>query len=519
MDTGAGSGFEEKEDVKQVSESIQEQRFTDPRYFAKNPFLEYAFITSAMMGQTLALSATTNVMSILRIMQSDFDVSSDAATWYVASVGLGLGTLILPSGSIGDKYGLKIAILGGYAWTLVWSLLCGFSYYVNSNFFVCCRTFQGCGLAFILPNILGAVGRIYKPGTLRKNMVFALIGLCAPLGGCLGTLFAGIIGTETPRWDWAFYSYSILCFVGMLLSLVSIPHIEPHRYNEVDWIGSVLGVGGLVLFNFAWNQAPVVGWDSPYIIVLLIIGVLLIPIFLVYELKFARAPLLGREILDNGVLLLTLACTFLGWGSFGIKTYQFFLFLLNFRHYTPVAAGAANCPAIVMGMVASITCGLLMKHKQNVRHVFLGSMLCFLAGDIILATCPVHETYWRSTFGLWLIAVFGMEWSFPGASIIMSDTLPPHLQGLAGSLVSTALNYGVSIFLGMAGTVSHQLTLQQNHPDPDLRAWRGAMYFSIGVSSLASVTGLVLWITLPRHHKREHELAEKEQLSDEISLP
>lgn len=485
------------------TENIQAQRFTDPSYFARHHLLEYPFIVSAMFSQLLALSATTNVLPVLEILESYYDVSSDIAVWYVASIGLGLGTLILPSGSIGDRYGLKQTILGGYIWTLIWSLLCGFSYYVNSNFFICCRTFQGCGLAFVLPNILGAVGRIYKPQTLRKNMVFALIGLCAPWGGCFGTLFAGIIGTKTTRWDWIFYAYSILCFLAIILSWISIPDIEPHRQNRVDWIGSVIGVTALVLFNFAWNQAPVAGWDSPYIIVLLIVGALLIPVFLVYELKFTDCPLLGPDVLGNLTLQLTLACTFLGWGSFGIKIYQFFQMVMVLRNYTPVAGGAAVTPAIVMGVVASVTCALLMKHKTNAPHVFLFSMLCFLSADLILATCPVHEVYWRSTFGIWFIAVFGMEWSFPGASIIMSDSLPQHLQGLAGSLVSTALNYGISIFLGIAGTVTHQLELQTNHPNVELRAWRGTMYFSIGISSLASVTGLMLWILLTRRHKRE----------------
>lgn len=483
------------------------QKFTDGRYFARHSLLEYPFIASAMLAQLLVLSATTNVLPVLHIIQRDYGTGNDTAVWYVASLGLGLGTLILPSGSIGDKYGLKMTIVGGYLWTLVWSLLCGFSYYVNSNFFICCRTFQGCGLAFILPNILGAVGRVYKPQTLRKNMVFALVGLCAPTGGCLGTLFAGIIGTKTPRWDWLFYSYSVLCFAGLVLSWISIPHIEPHMGNKIDWVGSFIGVTALVLFNFAWNQAPAADWKSPYIIVLLIVGFLLMPVFLIYELKFTAHPILGPEVLENLELLLTLACTFLGWGSFGIKIYQFFQLLLEFRHYTPVATGAANCPAIVMGVIAAISCALLMKHKKNVRHVFLFSMLSFLAADIILATCPVHEVYWRSTFGIWIIAVFGMEWSFPGASIIMSDSLPQHLQGLAGSLVSTALNYGVSIFLGIAGTVTHQL--QENHSDPQLRAWRGTMYFSIGISSLASVTGLILWVVLPRHHKRMQVLKDQ----------
>lgn len=483
-------------DEKTMDESYKAARFTDSRYFAQSSLLEYLFIFTAMLSQLLALSATTCVMPILQILQHDFGVNRDTSTWYLASIGLGLGTLILPSGSIGDKYGLKVTILAGYAWTFVWSLLCGFSYYVNSNFFICCRTFQGCGLAVAVPNVIGVVGRIYRPDTLRKNMVLALVGYAAPLGAWFGTIFTGIIGTETPRWDWAFYAYAIFCFIALIFSWVSIPYIEPSSKRGMDWIGSAIGVAALTLFNFAWNQAPIAGWSNPYIIILLIVGLILVPSFVVYEIRFAKHPLLEPAVLENANLMLTLACIFLGWGSYGIKLFQFFKLVMIFRGYTPVAAGASNTSIVVAGGIASMSCAIIMKKKSSGRHVLLFSMLSFLASDLILATCPVDEAYWRSTFGFWIIATFGMDWSFPGATIILSDTLPSQLQGLSGSLVSTALNYGISIFLGIAGTVTHQLSLQTDHSNSELRAWRGTMYFSIGVSSLSCLTAFLLWILL-----------------------
>lgn len=464
-------------------------RFTDPSYFASHPWLEYGFIASAMMSQLVVQSASTNALPLLSILQNSFDTSQDASPWFMASVGLGIGTLILPSGSIGDKYGLKESIVGGYAWSLIWTLLSGISYYVNSDFFIVCRTFQGCGLAFVVPNMMGALGRVYTPRTPRKNMIFSFVGLCAPFGGAMGTLFSGIVGTKTDRWDWAYYALTIFIAAILILAIVAVPHVPPHSTNKVDWIGSILGVTALTLFNFAWNQAPVAGWDSPYIIVLLIVGFLLFPVFIYWELTYAQQPLLPPEVLHSSQLLLALLCMFAAWGSFGIKIYSFVTFLGRFRGYIPVAQGAAVTPAIPAGACAALICGLLISHGFPIRLILLFATLAFLGSDIIIATLKVDEMFWRSSFGVFILAPFGMDWSFPAASILMSDTLPPNLQGLAGSLVNTAINYGISLWLGIGGNVEKQLSLRGKS---DLEAWRGQMYFSIGSSSLAVATATIL---------------------------
>ena len=48
--------------------------------------------------------------------------------------------------------------------------------------------------------------------------------------------------------------------------------------------------------------------------------------------------------------------------------------------------------------------------------------------------------------------------SFPAACILLSSSLPRHQQGIAGSLVSTFVNYSISIGLGFAGTVEYYTT-------------------------------------------------------------
>ena len=146
---------------------------------------------------------------------TDFDVPESMKPWFMASFGLAIGTVILISGRLGDVYGIKRVLIGGYIWTVVWSILCGISYYNRkavAAMYICCRAFQGAGMAFVLPNILGAAGRVYSPRTLRKNLVFGFIGFAAPFGGWLGIFMSGVIAVRTGRWDWNYYALAMFAF-------------------------------------------------------------------------------------------------------------------------------------------------------------------------------------------------------------------------------------------------------------------------------------------------------------------
>lgn len=135
---------------------------------------------------------------------------------------------------------------------------------------------------------------------------------------------------------------------------------------------------------------------------------------------------------------------------------------------------------LIWGIIAAISVGYTIKRIPPSLILFL-SMLAFDCGCIMLSVTPVDQTYFRMILGMMIILSFGMDLSFPASSIILSDELPMENQGMAGSLVSTMINYSMSMCLGIAGTVEHQIN---KNGDDLLKGYRAALYLGIGLASL-----------------------------------
>lgn len=159
----------------------------------------------------------------------------------------------------------------------------------------------------------------------------------------------------------------------------------------------------------------------------------------------------------------------------------------------------------IWGCVAALTVGFSIK-RVGPAVLLLFSMIAFTCGSIILSVTPVHETYFRSCLGAMTILSFGMDLSFPAASIILSDELPMQYQGMAGSLVNTVVNYSMSLFLGIGATIERQINRNGEKP---LEGFRAALYFAIGVGSLGIlISGVFVfqkeWTRFKR--RRENQL-------------
>lgn len=92
----------------------------------------------------------------------------------------------------------------------------------------------------------------------------------------------------------------------------------------------------LVLINFDWNQAALVGWPTPYTYVLLVVGFILLAFFGYIE-PTVKCPLLPRSIF-TGDLAWVLDCIAAGWSSFGIIIYYFLQFREVIKGDSPLLA-------------------------------------------------------------------------------------------------------------------------------------------------------------------------------------
>lgn len=485
----------EKEEERDLEVQLERTKSISTAVQSFSPFHEFLFVAVVCMSQFMTQAALGACLSPLDIIGDSFHITNPGIlSWLIAGYSLTVGTFILFFGRCGDIFGYRILTTVGWFWFAVWSMVAGVSVYSNYILFIFARTLQGIGPAMLLPNGLALLGATYPPGK-KKFMVFSLFGATAPNGSIITAVFAALF-SQLAWWPWTWWSMAICCFICGVLGMVVIPPTPSAAKGmgllelalELDVIGATLGVSGLVLVNVAWNQGPVVGWEQPYVYILLIIGAVILAAFFAYEIKFATHPLIPFHVLNANVSFI-LTCVACGWASFGIWIYYNWRFLIVIRKRTPLLASAEFVPPTIVGFIAAFTTGFLMQ-KVKPSWIMLVSMLAFTIGNVFCAIAPVHQTYWALTFVTLLVIPWGMDMSFPAATVILSNAVGVRHQGMAASLVTTVVNYSISIGLGIAGTVEVHVNNGGHNPHDILKGYRGALYVAIGLAGLGSVSSV-----------------------------
>jgi MFS family permease len=285
--------------LEDPSLELQEQKSHVSIAQTFSPIREVVFVFVICMAQFMTQAGLGQCLAPLTLIGDSLGIDNDGVlSWFIAGYSLTVGTFILFFGRCGDVFGYRPMFIIGFAWFALWSLVAGLSVYSNYVLFIFARTLQGLGPAMLLPNGLAILGATYHPGK-KKDMIFALFGATAPNGAVIGAVFASLLA-QMAWWPWIFWICAIVCAGLAFLGWLVVPSIQHEREKadmsvlewaqELDIMGASLGVGGLVLFNIAWNQAPVAGWETPYVYVILIIGALVLALFFIWELRFAVKP-------------------------------------------------------------------------------------------------------------------------------------------------------------------------------------------------------------------------------------
>ncbi|KAB5515489.1 major facilitator superfamily transporter [Coniochaeta sp. 2T2.1] len=457
---------------------------------------EVCFIILVCMAQFSTQFAMGGTINILHVIGASYSITSPGKlSWLVAGYSLTVGTFILFSGRLGDAFGYKKMLLIGYAWFSLWSMVAGVSVYSDYVLHVFARVLQGIGPAICLPNALAIFGATYPPGH-RKAMVFSIFGATAPGGGVVGMLWSA--GMAELWWPWAFWGLSIGLAGTAVAAWFVIPappqkmRLEAGNWREVvvelDLPGAVTGVLALVLINFAWNQAPITGWSNAAVIATLVLGSAFVAAFFWIEIKVAKRPLLPMEAFNAevGFVLAVVSC---GWATFGIWFFYTYQIVQQIHGIQPLLTVAWFSPVAVFGAIAAVATGYLLgPARVSPAVVMTLALAAFTVGIVLIATIPVDQTYWAQLFVCLIIIPFGMDMSFPAATIILSDAVKKEHQGIAASLVNTVVNYSISLGLGFAGTVEVNVNNGGRTKEDMMKGFRGALYIGVGLSGL----GLVL---------------------------
>jgi MFS family permease len=448
-----------------------------------SPFQEALFIIVIGLSQLFSVGGLGNTaFSVQQIGRALNATSNGQMSWFLAAYSLCGGVFVLVTGRLGDHFGHKYVFIFGWIWMALWSLISGFAN--NLVLFDFARAMTGVGNGALVPNSFALLARAFPPFSVKKNIAFAFLGFCAPSG----YIFGGLIGAafaEKVTWRWGFWFWALGCLILGIATFVVVPHrvgspIPGLRLQQFDYLGAFFGVAGLILFAFAWNQASVVGWKEPYVYALLIVGIVLIVAFVVSQ-SHVSVPVLPNSLWTRKGFSPVVTAMSFGWMSFGIFLYYTTIFILTVHEEPPLSAVAEMVPLVIGGLFATASVGIFIP-KVPAQYIFGVSMFSFFIGNLLMSFANYSTVYWAFIFPACLLVVGGPDLSFASSGILISNTVLPEEQGVAGSFISTVVQYSIAIGLGIAATVEAHV----NKGGSDIvLGYRGAYWLGMGFAAVA----------------------------------
>jgi MFS family permease len=383
----------------------------------------------------------------------------------------------------------------------------GYPLYVMLNF---CRALQGLGPAAFLPSSMMILGSIYRPGP-RKNLVFSCYGASAPLGFFFGTFFAGLTGEYT-TWGWYFWIGTILSAITALTAYLTVPSDILEKRNapfkiEMDWLGSILIVSGLIIFTFAVidsSHAPN-QWKTPYIYTLFIVGSLLLLAAAYVEAYVASQPLIPASLFKVPCMPALVVALFFTYGSLGVFLLYATFYMENIMGASPLQVVAWYVPMALGGCIISTVGGFVL-------HLLPGTILIFISGiswiiaPLLFAIAPEGAMYWAYIFPSMICATVGIDITFNVANIFITTSLPRKQQGLAGAIIMLLLQLGIAVFLGFADIVNTYTVASLGLR----RSYHAVFWFEVACASTA-LTILVLFVKIKKAES-EFTVEEREEM-------
>jgi EmrB/QacA subfamily drug resistance transporter len=345
----------------------------------------------------LTLAAMTLASSMILVDQTAVPLAAPHAIsglhaqisqsqWLMTANILPLAALMVFGGRLGDLFGMRRIFLIGAVIFAVATTAMGASQ--DIAWAIVARAVQGAGAALMMPTALAIVSAVYPDE--EKGAALGILAGASAFFAALGPVLGGAL--TAIDWRLVFFINVPLAVIAILLTLRATPRLEPDpdASRDLDLPGVVtfaLAVGTIV---FGLSQGPEEGWGEPTTVIPIIVGIVLIPVFLVIERR-AKKPMINFSLFRHeNFLASNLSQLLAGMIELGLGFLTPF-FLLLVVGVSPAAAGVALIPATIPVILAGPLAGKAFDRFGG-RWPLVAGFLVLAASGIVLAISVSSES-------------------------------------------------------------------------------------------------------------------------------
>lgn len=215
------------------------------------------------------------------------------------------------------------------------------------------------------------------------------------------------------------------------------------------------------------------------------------------------------DIFKAPSFLTLLLVVLLNYMAVGTVIWYQVLWLTKVWHWSPLQFAVGWTPFVICATGAACLAAWMIPRLAAQWILAIGTVT-ILVSSVLMATVPVHQTYWAQIFPSIVLFSFCPDFVYTAGQIIASNSVRRNQQGIAGSVIGTLNLYGCSLGLGFASTIEEQITRKSGQ----IMGYRAALYFAVAISAVA----LILDVCFVRLVKDEREGWHEESVTNEFEL-
>lgn len=305
-------------------------------------------------------------------LQTAFGADLNSVQWVLTAYTLAQGVATPLTAYLANRVGTKRLYLFALAAFTLGSALCGIAW--SLPVLIIFRILQGMAGAFLAPLSITMLYQVFPPE--ERGTAMGALGIPILLAPAFGPTLGGYIVTFA-SWQLIFYINVPIGIVGVILAILFLRSGTGEARHSFDLPGFLLSAVGLAALLYGLSDASTDGWGSAKVLGCLIIGVALLTIFTIVELRTARRggqPLLDLRVFANGPFtssnIASILVTFSLYGGLFIIP----VYLQSLRGLSAYQSGLILLPQAFASMVAVVVGGRLVD-KFGVRAVVLPGLV------------------------------------------------------------------------------------------------------------------------------------------------
>jgi MFS family permease len=437
-----------------------------------------------LSGAVFLEGADISMMGVaLPSIRDELGMSTASLQWVVSAYVLGYGGFVLLGGRIGDLVGRRRTFLVALGVFVAFSAVGGVAH--EGWVLVLARFVTGLSAAFMTPVGLSIITTTFPEGARRNQALLIYAGFAAG-GFSLGLVIGGLLtGVD---WRWVFFAPVVVA--GLLFAAAPrvIPRDAPGaRAGGFDLPGAVLLTVGMLLAVLAVVRAAETTATQTAAVALG--AVVALGAFVRVERR-AATPLVRLGLLRRGPVSRANVGALLWAGSFVGFQFVAVLYLQGLRGWSAIETGLALLPVALDAVLAPTITPRVVARFGAVRTIAVGMAIGVVGYGLFL---PIGLDSSYAAAMLPTMALIGLAFTlvYGPLTIVATDGVADHEQGLASGLFNTAFQFGAAIGLAVVATVVVAATGQAGDPEALLDGYRAGLVVPVAGALLA------LAVTLP----------------------